>query len=182
MNNKRKLAWLPKALHSTDNTPFIDWLRDRGSLTARLQARGPFAVRLLLQGLTTPTGDEATALGIRRKRKAWVREVALFCDGKPTVFAHTALPYHPRGPLTHWLARLGTRSLGAMLFSHAGFKRGIIVCKRLDHRHPLFKPAIETLQLADSSPRTLWARRSHFTFGAQAVLVTEVFSPALKAG
>lgn len=179
MNNKNRLNWLPKALHSDENTPFIEWLRDRGSLTARLQARGTFAVHLLRQELALPTPDEAQALSIRSREYAWVREVALYCNGKPVVFAHTVLPYRPRGPLTNWLARLGTRSLGAMLFAHAGFRRGEIVCRRLNQKHPLFQRAVEAMQLSHSSPGMLWARRSHFSFDNQAVLVTEVFSPEL---
>jgi len=126
-----------------------------------------------------PTNDEAIVLGIKRNRLVWVREVALLCNGEPLVFAHTVLPHWPRGPMTGWLARLGNRSLGALLFSHAGFVRSAMNCKKLDHRHALFNPAIKTMQLTAAHPPTVWARRSRFAFGAQSVLVTEVFSPDL---
>lgn len=179
MSLKTRLAWRTRQQRRVERNPFITWLRDRGSLTERLQARGNFAVRLLRQGLAIPTPDEAIALGIRRDQLAWVREVALLCNDKPVVFAHTVLPRRPRGALTRWLARLGNHSLGALLFSHPGFARGTLKCKRLDHRHALFQPAIDAMQLGASPPRALWARRSHFVFHAQSVLVTEVFSPAL---
>src|ERR1035437_6931413 len=179
MSVKNKRPWQAKLPHTKESLRFISWLRDRGSLTSRLQAKGSFAVRPLRQGLALPTRDEAMALGIRRGRVAWVREVALLCDDKPLVFADTVLPYRPRGPLTAWLARLGNRSLGALLFADARFARGGIHSKRLDHRHELFHPAIDALQLAETAPKTLWARRSRFTYGAQSVLVTEIFSPDL---
>jgi chorismate--pyruvate lyase len=166
-------------LHSEESRPFIPWLRDRGSLTAHLQARGPFVVRVLQQGLAMPTRDEAIALGIKRDQLAWVREVALLCDGQPLVFAHSVLPCRPRGPMTRWLARLSRNSLGALLFAHPGFARGAIHGKRIDHRHALFQPALEAMFLAASPPPHLWARRSRFAFGAQSLLVTEVFAPAL---
>lgn len=172
-------TWRRKLPHSTDNIHFIDWLRDRGSLTERLQARGSFAVKLLRQGLGRPTIDEACALDIERKQVAWVREVALYCNDRPLVFAHTVLAYRPRGAMTGWLARLGNRSLGALLFSHAGFKRGTISVRRIDHRHSLFRRAVEAMALS-KPPCALWARRSLFSFGAQSVLVTEVFSPDLR--
>lgn len=159
-----------------DDTPYFPWLRDRGSLTARLQARGDFAVRLLRQELAVPTPDEAELLAIAPGTLAWVREVALLLDGEPAVFAHTVLPRRPRGPLTGWLDGLGSRSLGALLFAHPGFARGAMHARRLDARHPLFAGAARTL---GGEPRWLWARRSRFGFGAQSVLVTEVFSPAL---
>lgn len=176
-------------MRNTVSLPFVDWLCDRDSLTSRLQARGAFTVRVLRQELGLPTLNEAVALGLRRRQLAWIREVALYCDGKPVVFAHTVLPYRPRGPLTRWLARLGNRSLGALLFSHAGFVRGPLVSRRLDSRDALFARAIAAMNLgpvdgaraasAEPAPAVLWARRSSFSFGAQQVLVTEVFSPSL---
>ena len=179
MSIRNRLAWRTKLLRNPENIPFNPWLRDRGSLTSSLQARGQFVVRVLRQGLAMPTRDEAIALGIKRDQLAWVREVALRCDGEPLVFAHSVLPCRPRGPMNRWLARLGNRSLGALLFARPGFARGEILCKRLDHRHALFHPALEAMCLAATSPPHLWARRSRFAFGAQSVLVTEVFAPAL---
>ena len=177
MSIKQRLAWrgrLPSAANTMDT-----WLHERGSLTARLQARGRFAVQLLRQGLARPTFDEALALGLKHDRLHRVREVALRVDDVALVFAHTVLPCRPRGPLTGWFARLGDRSLGALLFAHPGFVRGVITCRRLDHRHPLFRPAMVALELTGEPPTSLWARRSRFAFGHQSVLVTEVFAPAL---
>ncbi len=167
MTARRSADWRATLRRDDDNRRVQPWLRDRGSLTARLQARGRFSVGLLRQHLARPTADEAAPLGLRLGVRARVREVVLRVDGIPVVFAHTVLPCRPRGPLTRWLARLGTRSLGAMLFAHPGFARG-----------PLHSRAIATL---GCTARTLWARRSRFVFGRQSVLVTEVFSPRLHA-
>ncbi|MFZ2853458.1 MAG: chorismate lyase [Rhodocyclaceae bacterium] len=175
-NSSRRSVWRDRLLHTGDNRPYIPWLRDRGSLTARIQARGRFAVRLLRKERALPTRDEAAVLGISAGELARVREVALLCNGEAVIFAHTVLPCHPRGPLTRWLARIGTRSLGSLLFANPGFLRGEIDCKRLDARHPLFAPALKAI---GGQSKTLWARRSLFRFGRQAVLVTEVYSPAL---
>ena len=181
MNNQDKLAWCTKPLREAGKDNLGFWLQDRGSLTARLQSRGTFAVKLLRQELAKPTRDEAIVLGVKPGQRLWVREVALLCDGKPLVFAHTALPYRPRGPLSRWLSRLGNQSLGALLFAHHGFTRGALSCKRLDPRHALFLPAVRAMNLSDSPPPALWARRSRFVFRQQSVLVTEVFSPAIGA-
>ena len=179
MNFKNRSAWRESILRRADNLTVYDWLRDRGSLTARLQSRGQFALRLLRQGLAKPTRDEAIALDINADQYAWIREVALYCNGEPLVFAHTVLPYRPRGPLTGWLSRLGNRSLGAQVFTHARFVRGTINCKRLDRRHALYRPAITALHLAATPPQSIGARRSRFSFDAQSILVTEIFSPAI---
>ncbi|MEI7612036.1 MAG: chorismate lyase [Betaproteobacteria bacterium] len=177
----KQTCWRSKPRRCADSLAFIPWLLDRGSLTAQIQARGRFEVILLRQGLGQPTCDEAALLGITANQQAWIREVALYCDGQPLVFAHTVLPYQPRGPLTGWLARLGNRSLGALLFSHAGFSRGELTCRRLDQRHVLFRRATEAMQLTTTPPNNLWARRSVFSYGRQAVLVSEIFSPALQS-
>ena len=78
MSFKTRLAWRARQPRSDDFAAFVPWLRDRGSLTERLQARGLFAVRLLRQGLAMPTLDEAISLGIKHDQLAWIREVALF--------------------------------------------------------------------------------------------------------
>lgn len=174
--SSRRSVWRDRLLHTDDNRPYIPWLRDRGSLTARIQRGGRFAVRVLRQELALPTRDEAAVLGINAGTLVRVREVALLRDGAAVIFAHTVLPCHPRGPLTRWLARIGSRSLGSLLFADPGFSRGEINCKRLDARHPLFKPALEVI---GGEPKALWARRSLFRFGAQSVLVTEVYAAAL---
>ena len=179
---KQRLAWRKKPVRNATSLPFVDWLRDRNSLTSRLQARGAFTLRVLKEGLGMPTLNEAVALGLRRRQIAWIREVALYCDGEPVVFAHTVLPYRPRGALTRWLARLGHRSLGALLFSHAGSTRGPLASRRLDPRDALFARAVAAMNLSSpAAPAILWARRSSFSFGRQRVLVTEVFSPSLGA-
>lgn len=171
--------WSPTLTRHRGERPPRDWLSDRGSLTKRIQSIGGFSVQVLKQGLAATALDEAANVPANRDQLAWVREVALLCDGTPVVFAHTILARKPRGPLIGWLSRLGERSLGALLFSRAVFTRGAIEYKRIDRRHELFSPATKAMQLPPNT-RVLWARRSRFALGRQSVLVTEVFSPALS--
>jgi chorismate lyase len=93
----------------------------------------------------------------------------------PVIFAHTTLSTATNGRLTRWLSRLGSRSLGSLLFSWPGFRRGTIEYCRLDVRHPLFQRAA----VHGVSGKYLWARRSLHRLGGQQVLVTEVFLPAI---
>lgn len=166
--------WRTTLTRAPDSAGCRQWLRYRGSLTARIRAHGTFSLRLLQQRLALPTPDEAAALAIDARTRVHVREVALYCDGRIIAFAHTVLPLRPRGALTRWLARLGARSLGSLLFSHPRFARGEMSFCRIDRRHPLFAPATAVVGTAQ---RTLWARRSDFVFAGQRVLVTEVFAP-----
>lgn len=168
--------WHPRPLFVGHRDPLRDWLREPGSLTARLKRRGAFRVDLLRQGLRHANADECAVLGIAARTPCWVREVALFCDGQPLIFAHTVLPAVPRGSLGRWLARLGTRSLGSLLFAHPGFVRGELGFARIDRHHPLHAPAAAVFGRTDGD---LPARRCTHRFRRQRVLVTEVFSPRL---
>ncbi|MFN4340496.1 MAG: chorismate--pyruvate lyase family protein [Azonexus sp.] len=149
------------------------WLTEPDSLTARCQRNcRQFRVRLLRFGKGMALADEAVEGGVAHGL-AWVREVVLECDGRPVIFAHTTLAASGKGRLSRWMARLGSRSLGSLLFTYPGFRRGAIEFLRLDARHPLYHRAAS---LAPVGP-CLWARRSQHRLGGQYVLVTEVFLP-----
>ncbi len=163
--------WQPLIAGRVENRVLRGWLTEQGSLTARCQAASrDFRVRLLRYGKARPLADESPG-----QRNAWVREVILECDGVPVIFAHTTLSTATNGRLTRWLSRLGSRSLGSLLFSWPGFRRGAIEYCRLDARHPLFRRAATHGEHA----KYLWARRSRHRLGGQQVLVTEVFLPAI---
>lgn len=151
------------------------WLTEPDSLTARCRRDcAEFRVRLLRYEKARPLADEAAG-GKAGRGLAWVREVALECDGRPVIFAHTTLSTAGGGRLTCWLAGLGNRSLGSLLFAYPGFRREAIEYLQLDRRHPLHQRAA---RLGDVGER-LWARRSLHRLGGQQVLVTEVFLPEI---
>ncbi len=168
--------WRTALPRRADNRAVASWLTEPGSLTARCQAASRhFRVRVIGHGLGAALPDEAALIGVGRGR-ARVREVVLECDGVPVIFAHTVLPAAQRGHLPRWLARLGSRSLGSLLFAYPGFRRGPIEFRRLDARHPLYRRAAA---FAPAAGRPLWARRSLHRLGGRQVLVTEVFLPAI---
>ena len=153
------------------------WLTEPGSLTARCRrGAASFAVRLLGFAREAPLSDEC-AMRPQARHATPVREVLLECDGRPVIFAHTVLLTAARGRLACWMAGLGTRSLGSLLFAFPGFRRGRIEYRRLDARHPLYRRA---LAVVPDAPPVLWARRSRHALGREQVLVSEVFLPAIR--
>ncbi|MDD3884476.1 MAG: chorismate lyase [Gallionella sp.] len=153
------------------------WLRDRGSLTLRIQQRcNEFAVRPVREGMARIALDESAVLGIAPQQRAWSREVFLLADGVPVVFAHSACAASDlRGP---WAAlrNLGSKPLGALLFAHPLVQRLPLHFKALSPHHPLYRSATKGVQ---NPPRRLWARRSRFTLHGAPLLVTEVFLPGI---
>lgn len=145
------------------------WLRETGSLTARLQEHGPTVVQLLQQGLRRPQRDELRVLHLAAGRLAPVREVVLRVAGRVAVYAHTAAN---RAAWT-LLRRAGRRPLATVLFTDPRVTAGPLYYRQLDRRHPLYRAAATWCQGAP--PSRLPARRALFARGAARLLVTEVF-------
>jgi chorismate--pyruvate lyase len=154
----------------------VPWLHDHGSLTQRIQHRCQrFAVRPVRSGLARIAYDESALLNIASHLLAYSREVFLYADGQPVVFAHsTCAARHLRGSWSA-LSGLGSKPLGAMLFTHPLVERKSLHFKALHGHHPLYRSAAAS----GSAPGTLWARRSLFTLHGAPLLVTEVFLPGI---
>jgi chorismate--pyruvate lyase len=153
------------------------WLHDHGSLTQRIRQRCQrFAVHPVRSGLARIAFDEAALLGIQAHQLAYSREVFLYADGHPVVFAHSACaPQHLRGAWSS-ISGLGNRSLGSLLFTHPLVIRQPLHYKALRSHHPLYRSA--SAILSDTADR-LWARRSLFYLHDAPLLVTEVFLPEI---
>lgn len=154
------------------------WLHDHGSLTRRIQQRcAHFTVRNVHSGLARIALDEAVLLGIAPQHLAYSREVFLYADDQPVVFAHSACDrQHLRGA---WAAvrGLGNKPLGALLFAHPLVERKPLHYKSLRSTHPLYQRAAAVLS---NPPDRLWARRSLFYLHGAPLLVTEVFLPEIS--
>lgn len=155
------------------------WLRDRGSLTARLKraAKGDFRLNLLRQGWARPLDSERQLLGMRRGSVAMLREVEMLCDEVPWVFARTLIPVRSlQGPARR-LASLEGRPLGEVLFADPSMRRGVTQIARLLPGHALFVSATAHLQTAEA----IWGRRTLFHLAGKPLLVMELFLPDIPA-
>lgn len=156
------------------------WLLDAGSLTQRLRQACPgrFRVRVLGQGWTRPSRDEARALKLRPDAWAWTREVQLFCDQRPWVFARTLIPAWTLRGRGRRLTRLGAKPLGAVLFADPGVRRGPVEIARIAAGQRLHRRAFADFAEA---PDPIWGRRSLFRIDGRPLLVCEFFLPDLPA-
>ncbi len=155
------------------------WLFDRGSLTRRLQRACPhhFHVKLLEQGWQRPMLNEAMRLGVSPDRLALVRQVYLFCQDRPLVYARTVIPISTLSGAERHLACLGNRPLGAVLFADPNMSRDEVEVACIRPGQRIFRSAIQAL---DSKPAAIWGRRSVFYLSAKPLLVNEVFLPGIS--
>ncbi len=152
----------------------LNWLLDPTSLTARLKQHcQQFRVEVLGQTIQACSAIEAND-DIRAGEQVLVREVLLFCDDIPQVFARSLMPLTSLTGEQQQLAHLGTQSLGQVLFNHPDLKRKGIEISTFDQQTSVGKLS-QYLNLAVTSP--LWARRSVFLLDKKPVMVAEVFLP-----
>ncbi|MDD5059227.1 MAG: chorismate lyase [Sideroxydans sp.] len=153
------------------------WLHNHGSLTQRIRQRcDQFAVHPVRSGLARIAFDEAALLGIAPHQLAYSREVFLYADGQPVVFAHSTFAQTDLRKAWSSVTGLGNRSLGSLLFTHPLVIRQPLHFKALRPHHPLYRSAVTRI---GERPPMLWARRSLFHLHGAPLLVTEVFLPQI---
>ncbi|MDZ7803672.1 chorismate--pyruvate lyase family protein [Thiohalophilus sp.] len=159
--------------------PIADWLFDTGSLTRRLQqaCAGHFRVELVDQHWARPQLNERRRLGMSARHLALIRQVYLYCDDTPCVFARTIIPRPTLSGAERHLAVLGNRPLGAVLFADPRMHREPMEFTRLQAGERLFGAAVQRL---DAVPAVIWGRRSLFYLAAKPLLVNEIFLPAIE--
>jgi chorismate lyase len=151
------------------------WLRAAGSLTARLRQHGLVRVQVLSQGTQRLTRPERQAL---KRVSGHVREVLLWVDNEPAVWARSATSQRAlRGP---WkaLKGLGMRPLAELLFSHHRVIRGPLC------QHDWHSGGPEHLRMQRAWPAAKrlmprWARASVFQHHGQGLRVMESLAPRL---
>lgn len=149
-----------------DITPHMRaWLLDTDSLTAKIKQHcSDFQVAVLGHAPQALTDNERAVLATADYD---VREVMLYADHQPWVFARSCLP-QAMAELN--FGQLGNQSLGQALFTDQRFERQAFQLCRLPVSHPIAQAA--------KAEHALYGRRSLFHFAKQHLLVAEVFLPA----
>lgn len=174
--NKYNKRWHRRERLFNESIPaeVASWLFDASSLTRRLIQRcpGQFRVELIKQATSRPTLDESRTLNIAAGRFALIREVLLYCNNTPVVYARTVIPLSTLTGAQTCYGSLGSRPLGAMLFSDRSMWRDAVEATRVTAGDVLHRN-IPTV----SDP--VWGRRSVFRVGGKPLLVCEFFLPTL---
>ena len=141
-------------------------------------------VKVIFQGRRQLHRDERFLT--RGSALALTRDVVLYCRNKPVVYAHSVLQPGDRGAGWRLMRGMGSRPLGAALFTDPRIRRLMLRQRKLGSNHALYRQvcAIAKTRGAKgkkSARNTLWARRSLFMVGKSPILVTEVFLPEVLA-
>jgi chorismate--pyruvate lyase len=167
-------SWISETKPPHCKQSIANWLYDHNSLTKKLESQcSHFSVEIIQQVSLTPNGLLSKCF--EHEDKILVREVFLFCDDKPVVFAQTEMPFSTLTDHQIKLAEIGEQSLGNILFQDPTMLRGQIEVTEFN-KDSIFHQLADDLK--QSVGHSLWARRSLFYINNKPLLVSELFLPA----
>ncbi len=151
------------------------WLYDQSSLTQKLEALCQDFNVQVRQQITLSSSSPFLSGYFRKEAQVLLREVFLYCDGTPVIFAQTEIPFTTLTEQQSQLAEIGSQSLGKILFQEPSMKRGAIEVTQFNDQ-PQLQQLCRSLKQDDE--QALWARRSLFYLHDKPLLVSELFLPA----
>ena len=156
------------------------WLSDTGSLTQKIeQVIGQKLEVLVLRDCRQNlNSDESRYFHLQTKR-CRIREVLLCSNGTPLVMARSVIPTLSSGGSNQAVLRLGSKPLGAVLFSKTrkrSKKKTLREIARVNKRNSLWQKCHQKYQ---QLPSPLWARRTLYKLKGRPLLVCEIFLPEL---
>ncbi|VAX01660.1 Chorismate--pyruvate lyase [hydrothermal vent metagenome] len=172
-------VWKPKYQWINDEIPknISCWLQDSGSLTKQIIAvcAEQFRVEVVRQQWAIPMLNESLRLQHNPSEYALIREVLLYCGAESWVYARTIMPRKTLTGKQRYLAMLGSKPLGEILFSDPNMQRDELEIARITQQHNIFATALVN---DENKLNELWGRRSVFYIGKhKPLLVNEIFLP-----
>ena len=163
---------IPTKLHS--------WLIDTGSLTAKLRMLcNSFSVHLIIQTNRSSLPHEAHLLELDTGDEVIDRQVQLYCNQTPVVYARSLIPIKAVSDRFDDLDSMGENPLGEKIFSDPQLNRSPIEWTQLTSDHSLFQAAIESIPTT-AIPNNIYGRRSLFYGAAKPIMISEFFLPKIK--
>ena len=136
----------------------LDWLNEDGSITARISSNFKFKLKILSDDIGVAENEEYLALNITSE-EVRIREVILYGDQKPLVYARSIIPKLTLSKGYPGLGKIGSKPLGDLLFQSQLFIK--------THR--------EFAQFQAPSEEVVWGRRTHYLVRGYPLSVMEVF-------
>ena len=143
--------------HELTNTEIKSWLLEQGPITKRIKSIAEFRLELIQDELSDATDDEILFLKIDSE-EIRIREVILFGNENPMVFARTIIPNTTIEKGLKELGKIGNKPLGDILFEKDIFSKDDIVFASFKDKESLF-----------------WGRKIKYTVKDQPFSVMEVF-------
>jgi chorismate--pyruvate lyase len=160
MQAKRINNWLSDSQLKTHlkKQNILEWLNEEGSITAKISSESKFKLEILSDDLSIAEDEEYLALDIASE-EVRIREVVLYGDLVPLVYARSIIPNLTSSKGYPGLGTIGSKPLGDLLFQSELF----------------IKTRREFAQFETSSEEVIWGRRTHYLVRGYPLSVMEVF-------
>ena len=160
MQAKRINNWLSDSQLKTHlkKQNILEWLNEEGSITAKISSDSKFKLEILSDDLGIAEDEEYLALDIASE-EVRIREVVLYGDLVPLVYARSIIPSLTSSKGYPGLGTIGSKPLGDLLFQSELF----------------IKTRREFAQFETSSKEVIWGRRTHYLVRGYPLSVMEVF-------
>lgn len=176
-----QISWqhtVPQRL-DTASSNIKEYLLFTGSLTQKIsdESNGKFSLTVLANDWQTLCVDESQALSLNKDEQGFIREVLIYADELPVIYAKTIFPAETLNETNTALKQLGNQSLGDILFKSDNCSREYLEYATLDKTNALYKRIEQHSSLHNQE--NIFARRSLFLMQEKPLLVLEAFLPDL---
>ena len=160
MQTKRINKWLNQSdlLSQIDNKKILSWLNEEGSITKRISSKTNFKLEVLHDGIGNAQKEEYKALNIIPE-EVRIREVILYGNSVPLVFARSIIPRLVSTKGYPGLESIGSKPLGDLIFESDLFVK--------THR--------EFAEFQNVDNKKIWGRRTQFQVKGYPLSIMEVF-------
>ena len=160
MQAKRINNWLndSELKSCLEKQNIIEWLNEEGSITAKISSKSKFKLEILSDDIGIAEDEEYLALDIASE-EVRIREVVLYGDLVPLVYARSIIPSLTSSKGYPGLGTIGSKPLGDLLFQSELF----------------IKTRREFAKFLISSEELVWGRRTHYHVRGYPLSVMEVF-------
>jgi len=136
----------------------LNWLNEEGSITKRISSEAKFKLEVLNDDLGTAETEEYESLELNFN-EVRIREVILYGDSVPLVYARSIIPTLTATKGYPGLGTLGSKPLGDLLFQNELF----------------IKTRREFAKFHNLAEEIVWGRRTHYLVKGYPLSVMEVF-------
>ncbi|MAI42725.1 MAG: hypothetical protein CMP95_09715 [Gammaproteobacteria bacterium] len=157
---KRIKAWFTQdeLTHQLSDRDILSWLLEEGSITKRISSKAAFRLQILFDSLGLADEDEYTFLDLDES-PIRIREVSLYGDEEPLVFARSVIPELTSRKGSPSLGTIGSSPLGDLLFQSDVFIQ----------TNRWFAP------FHNAQKKVVWGRLTRYEVEAYPLIVMEVF-------
>ena len=138
MKFKKLTSWMAETKSlEVNNKEILSWLNEPGSITSRIKSSSNFRLKLLRDGPGEVNAAEDDLI-ITNYKENNIREVVLFSDEEPFIFAKSILPLETIRLGLDALGNLKENPLGDILFSHPEIKKKYMLFAKFESNRKKF--------------------------------------------